>query len=480
MDERLTLMEDDKEKLVDEILRQRDEIKNLRLENETIRQELGKLKQNPPAKSKKLKTANAVAKKSGKPSHLWGRKKGHPGAWRPTPDHVDREVEQTLSACPDCHHSLGPSAGADEHIQEDIIPARVEVTRFLRHRYWCPCCEKMVTAPYASDEVPSGYLGPRALATMVWLKYYSVLPGNKIKDILNDLCGMTVSEGAIAKALQRLGIYLQIETVQILKAIRNAPYKHADETGWKINGVGHQLWAFLTDLWAFVHIDKSRGSKVPKALLGFPHQGVVVSDFYSAYNKLSGEKQKCLVHLNRDIHKAREAFPPGQDLPPDFHDPDKKLRRLLDDAMRLSEQRSSLHPLIVFRRVRRLKKRLLAFASAIYPHPFWKRIGKRLFRHRQELLTFLDRPGVPPDNNPAERGIRPHVIVRNRSFQNRTDTGALAHERLCSILQTLRLQKRNPVESLIEAYPKHRQGVNTPVLFPAIPAPLTTLPFPVR
>ncbi len=80
------------------------------------------------------------------------------------------------------------------------------------------------------------------------------------------LRSFSVSEGAIAQALQRLGAYLQIETGQILTAIRNAAHKHADETGWKINGIGHQLWAFLTDRWALVHINKSRGSKVPKAI----------------------------------------------------------------------------------------------------------------------------------------------------------------------------------------------------------------------
>jgi len=87
---------------------------------------------------------------------------------------------------------------------------------------------------------------------------------------------------------------------------------------------------------------------------------------------------------------------------------------------------------------------------------------------------------VPPDNNAAERGIRPHVILRNRSYQNRTTKGALAHERLGSVLQTLLLQKRDVIESLIAAYPKHRQGVGVSVLFPSVPGRLTPLPFPAQ
>ena len=458
MDDRVALMQGEKEKLVDEIL-------ELRRQNQTLRQELEKLKEKIAGKSNPPQSSKFAAKKSGKPPHLWGRKPGHPGSWRAVPDDIDREVKQTLEACPSCRHALGKAAAVDEHLQEDIVPAHVEVTRFLRYRYWCSHCKKMWTAPYAADEVPCGHLGPRSLAMMVWLKYHLALPGNKIKDILHDLCGLTVSEGAIAQALQRLGNYLQIETVQILKAVKDSALKHVDETGWKVNGAGRWLWALINNQWAFFHIDPSRGSRVPKELLGVPHTGTVVSDFYSAYNKLLGDKQKCLVHLNRDIRQAREAFPRGEDPPPDFKDPHKKLKRLLEDAKRLAKRRGTLSLWVFTRRVRRLKDRLFQFGSDVYSHAFWQRISARIFKHHQELLTFLDQPGVPSDNNAAERSIRPHVIIRNRSFQNRTDQGALAHSRLSSILQTLRLQNRGVVEALMSAYPKHRQGHKAPILF---------------
>lgn len=466
MNERLILMEDDKEKLVDEILHQRDVIKNLLSENEVLRQKLEKNKKKDPKKSDNPEPTQAVAKKRSLPPHRWGRKAGHPGCTRPIPNRIDHEAKLRLSRCPDCHHSLGRPTEIRDHIQEDIIPARMEVTRFLHYRYWCGHCAKNVTAPYASDEVPHGYLGPRALATIVWLKYHMALPGHKIKDLLYDLCGFYISEGAIAQALQRLGSYLQIETCQILKAVQETSSKHVDETGWKINGVSHWLWTVVNNRWAFFHVNKSRGSKVPKELLGCPHQGTVSSDFFSAYNKLKGNKQKCLVHLKRDIHKARDAFPPHQGPPGDFRAPERKLNRLLQDAQRLANRRGTFSPLVFARRVRRLKQRLFDFGAATYSHAFWQTMSGRILKHVNELFTFLEKPGVSPDNNAAERAIRPHVIIRNRSFQNRTPKGALAHERLSSLLQTLLLQKRNIVDSLRTAYPKHRQGNQSPLLFP--------------
>jgi hypothetical protein len=295
---------------------------------------------------------------------------------------------------------------------------------------------------------------------MVWLKYHLALPGNKIKDLFFDLCGLKVSEGAIAQALQRLSRYLELERAQILQALRRAGHKHVDETGWNINGVSHWLWSLAHPKWAYFLIHKSRGSRVPKELLGAPHQGIVVSDFFGAYNKLSGSKQKCLVHLKRDIRNAR-----GADPPPDFRRPEKTFRRLLADADRLAVRRGSLPPLVFARRARRLKARLFDFACQDYSHKFWQRISARLLKHYNELFTFLDVPGLPSDNNTAERAIRPHVIIRNRSFQNRTDKGAHAHGTLTSLLQTLHLQKRPIVPALAHAYLHHRQGLPNLSLF---------------
>jgi transposase len=453
-------MEDNKEKLVDEILYLRSENKKLHQEIEDLRKKSEEL----PRKTleKKLNFVKAH-NRPGLPPHRWGRKGGHKGVTRAKPTHVDREVVQTLSACPGCRHPLGQPVGSTEHLQEDVIPSRVEVTRFLHHRYWCPGCRGIVTAPHAPDEVPYGYIGPRALATMVWMKYHLALPGNKIKSVLSDFCGLTVTEGAIHKALQRLALHLKLEAEQVIAAVRNAPAKHADETGWTVNGVGHWLWSFVTQRFTYIKVDKSRGSQVPMDILGDPFKGIMVSDFFSAYNKMSGRKQKCLVHLKREIRKTRDSF--AQAPPGNFREPDKRLKRLLADAQRLVDRRTHLPALVYARKVRRIKNRLFAFATAVYSHKFWQRLSTRLLKHHQAILTYLDVPGLPSDNNAAERSIKPHVIVRNRSFQNRTPQGAHAHGTLSSILQSLLLQGRPAVQEIAAAYPLHRQGVGKPLLF---------------
>lgn len=230
MDTRSVLMANEKEKLVDEILSLRERVRALEDELKKLQEKPVSAVAPPPEKSEP---------KPGLPPHLWGRKNGHPGFTRPKPTQIDRTVELTLSCSPTCRYTLGSPADSEDHIQEDILPARVEVTRFVHHRYWCPGCRGVVSTPYAEEEVPHGYIGPRALATMVWLKYHTAVPSNKIQAVLEDLCGLRVSEGAITQALKRLGRYLKNETTVIRDVIRTAAVKHADETGWTINGVNH-------------------------------------------------------------------------------------------------------------------------------------------------------------------------------------------------------------------------------------------------
>jgi len=447
------LLSVEKERLVRTIREQEQQIEKLRQENEFLRKENEHLK-NPPKPFEKKPSQNMSGRRSKRPEE-WGRKKGHKGSWRPKPDHIDQEEPLMLDACPNCRNPLGAPYDFEEHIQEDILPARVHVTRYLHYRYWCHHCHEHVVAPHAADEVPYGYLGPRVLTVMTLLKYYYVLPGNKIKAILQDLCGLKVSEGGIAQALQRLGKYLQIETDVILKKVREAAVKHADETGWKINGVKHWLWAFVDEMWAYHKIDRSRGSKVVKEVLGNPVPGTLVSDFHSAYDLVGGDQQKCLIHLRREMRECRAKGPPGGD--PTFEKPYKILKRLLDDADRLADQRGCLPKRVYRRRLRRIKDRLVDFACAPFENANWQRLSKRLLLYQKEIFTYLDKPGVPNHNNTAERAIRPHVILRNRSFQNRTPKGAQAHSVMTSLVSTLLLQKRNPVEELRRVYPLQRQ-----------------------
>ena len=388
-----------------------------------------------------------------------GQKAGHVGVTRDKPTKIDRIIEQTLKKCPDCNERLSSSQEVVKHIQEDIIPARVQTTCFKKHRYYCRQCEKLVTAPCAAEEIPSSYLGPVVLIQAVILKYHHGLPFNKIAELFEGLCGLKVSEGGLAQALQRMSSWLKVEESEILKAIRISPHLHMDETGWRISGTKHWLWATVNERLAHYKIAASRGARVAREIIGRDYKGVIGVDFYAAYNRLPGRKQRCLVHLLRTMKEYRM-----RDYSVEFIKYEKILKQIIWDSIHLSERREEIEGKVYQRRVRRIKKRLFSWTSGDYENKNLIRLAKRFSRHWAQLLTFLDYSEVSYHNNLAERMIRPNVIIRNRSFQNRSEKGAEAHGTHMSLVQTLRLQERNIFTELKTAYLHHRQGNASPIL----------------
>ena len=122
----------------------------------------------------------------------------------------------------------------------------------------------------------------------------------------------------------------------------------------------------------------------------------------------SAPRQGCLVHLLRDLHTV-EHYKKGGPHWPEFS---KKLRRLLGDAIRLRQQKPDLPAENFDSRRQRIGERLDELIATTWQDAQAKRLVKRLRRHRAHLFTFLDKPGVPFDNNLAERPVRPAVIIR--------------------------------------------------------------------
>lgn len=91
-------------------------------------------------------------------------------------------------------------------------------------------------------------------------------------------------------------------------------------------------------------------------------------------------------------------------------------------------------------------------------------LAKNLLKRFDHLFTFIFYEGVEPTNNSAERGIRPAVQWRKICFGNRSDNGAILTSRLLTVTRTCWLQKRNPLEFLVETITAHRLGIPLPSL----------------
>jgi hypothetical protein len=308
-------------------------------------------------------------------------------------------------------------------------------------------CEKKVE-PTVTGALPNATLGNRVLVLSAWLHYGLGTTLAQLVDVFNFHLVLKVTPGGLMQMWHRLAGLLTpwYETIQ-QEALESAVL-NADETGWRVNGKTHWLWCFATETLSYFMIDRSRGSP---ALLKFFTQefaGTLVSDFWGAYNALAcALRQKCLVHLLRDLEHVEKYRSPGAEWPAFA----KKLRRLVMDAIRLRRRRGELAPEAYVSRRKCITQRLQELIDTPWTDKQAKRLLKRFRRHQHELFTFLDQPNVPFDNNLAERSIRPAVILRKNSYGNRSEQGTITQTVLMSVFFTLKKRGHNPVATLQDA-----------------------------
>jgi transposase len=374
-----------------------------------------------------------------------GRKKGHEGVSRLQPQEVDHFKEHTLERCPDCQTPLQEAVKEYKRYTEDIPPIeKPEVTEHTVHGYWCPQCKKVVFAPVA-DALPNAMIGLRLVVFTAWLHYLVGVSVNNIVRILSVVCSFKISAGGLTQAWKNLSLLLEPIYHGIGQSISTSAVLNADETGWRLNGITHWLWCFTTKKLCYYLITKSRGSPVVKQILGALFRGILICDFWGAYNKISAlAKQRCFYHLFTELAKVDK-----NNASPQWKVFRKKLARLLKDAVRLFERKDPAQFETFDRRKARLYHRLEQFLEEDHKDKDAKRLMKRLKRHKDELFTFLEYENVSPYNNHAEQQMRKPVLTRKVSQQNRSEQGAKTHAVLMTLFRSAELQGQNPVETLL-------------------------------
>lgn len=395
-----------------------------------------------------------------------GAKVGHPGSRRAVPERIDRRETHQLPSCPDCGGRLKRTGDTRKRYTEDIPEVRPEVTEHTIHRDWCPACQKRVE-PKVPDALPRATLGNRVLALSAWLHYALGNTLSQIVEVFNFHLQVKITSGGLIQMWYRLqrvlfGWYEEIQRQALKSAVL-----HADETGWRVNGKTHWLWCFTTPELTFYMIDRSRGSPALKKFFIEEFAGILVSDFWAAYNAVvCALRQTCLAHLLRDLHDVEHYQRHGAGWPAFA----KKLKRLLGDAIRLWRQKDELPPPQYQSRRDCLHRRLAELIETPWDDPQAQRLIKRLRRHRNDLFTFVDQPGVPFDNNHAERSIRPAVIIRKNSYSNRSERGAACQSVLMSVFRTLKQRGHDPATTVCRALANY---IKTSQL-PPLPQPIAS------
>ena len=181
--------------------------------------------------------------------------------------------------------------------------------------------------------------------------------------------------------------------------------------------------------------------------MGHNFQGVIVSDCLGSYNLVkAAAKQKCLAHLLRDTDKLVRLYPNNPEVIAFSVNLENILREALDIKEEYQDNKCTLEDLKIVKGT--LEKKIAGLTGVKLTNKKAETLRRRLIRHQEELFTFLAYPEVEPTNNIAERHLRPSVIARKLSFGNKTRAGADRHAVMMSLIQTEKLQGKNPKQML--------------------------------
>lgn len=361
-------------------------------------------------------------------------------------DTPTQSIEHAIDVCPDCGTTLRGGEVVRRRQVLDIPQVPVVVSEHVVRRRVCPYCGRVATPTLDLDGEVVGHhrVSAATMAYIASLRAVGRLPIRTIQWLLDAVHGLHLSVGGIVGVLQAVADRGQATLTQLQAAVRASPVVHADETGWREDGVNGYIWTFSTPALRYFHYAQSRASAEVTTVLGEAYAGTLVSDFYGAYNIHAGSHQRCWVHLLRDIQDLRDRHPDDADLATwaeAVHELYTEAKAVVAQGLSEPERGAARD---------RLDRALLALVQpgveADPPLP-QTTLCQRIDRFADELFEFVLYPGVPSDNNLAERSLRPLVIARKISGGTRSSQGSRVRMDLASLFGTWHAQGFNPLDA---------------------------------
>lgn len=256
------------------------------------------------------------------------------------------------------------------------------VSKYIIDHYKCRSCGM----PFPSDTYESTRhrYGLQLLAYAIHNIIELHIPQLKLSGSLLSLFAYQVGQPTI-NGLKRRAAELYQDTYEEIKhTLLHGKPIHADETHLSTKSSSGYVWVFtsmeeVVYLWSATR----EGSVAEEFLSGFT--GVLVSDFYSAYDSISCAQQKCLVHLIRDLNEDVLKEPFNEEMKALVHEFTALLKPVVETIDRFGLKAHFLKKHRV--EVARFYERLL---PRNYKTELARKAQDRFIRNQGKLFTFLD------------------------------------------------------------------------------------------
>jgi transposase len=392
----------------------------------------------PPSSDGLKQTRRSSLRVNGKPS---GGQPGHKGTTLAQTDKPDNVVKHEPPKCSKCSASLdGAEVVATAKRQVfDIPPVKVTVTEHRCETKKCSHCGTCTTGEFPKDVKAPAQYGERLYAYGIYLMNQQLLPEDRVQQTLEDL--LCISPTTYTLKLANSNFAAKVEPIQeaVLGDVKAAAVKHADETGFRVNGKTWWLHVLATQGGTHYRVSQKRKDLEPIQEMS----GVLVHDHWKPYFQLTGVSHAlCNAHHLRELKALKEIEKESWAI---------KMDRLLRAVNRLAspaiERISPLYDHIVAEG--------LAFHQSLSPFSTKtkkRRPGHNLLLRLQDfkdaVLRFVTKPEVPFTNNLAEQDIRMMKVKQKISGGFRTEAGAKDFATIRGFISTARKNGQNILEAI--------------------------------
>ena len=445
----------------------REEIGQLRADNQQLEDQIARLKRDSSNSSKPPSSDIVKPNKNGTSQPKRGREiggqEGHPRQERAAfaPEDVNRIIPYELS--PAQARGLIPLEEWFVLQQVELADKLYVVTEHRARKYLNPRTGRIVIAPLPDAVKTAGLVGPKLSALATYQKGAGHMSYTTIQRFWQEVLGIPISRSQLVKVIQKASAAFAQPYTELRGALVQQAYVGVDESGHPDRGEGFWTWCFRAAEFTLFHIDPSRGSQVLKAILTETFGGIVGSDYFSAYRKYRADCQVlvqfCWAHLIREIRFLAEQR-------------DRSLRiwgeKLLSWVAKL---------FAIWHRAGRMTEAGFARSMARIRRGFLQAVRRPPGRTEARTLAdrfrgpaadpyflFLTTPGIEPTNNQTEQAIRHIVIDRHITQGTRGSRGQRWCERVWTVLATCRQQGRRVFEFFCHALNAHFRQEAAPSL----------------
>src|SRR5271165_3163902 len=340
-----------------------------------------------------------------------------------------------------------PHAGAHRPLHPNPTSERIEipeiqpdVTRVILQGGVCPCCAKRFKARPPEGLEPGSPFGPNLRAFVIYLRAVQGIPMARLSDVLKDLFGLDISEGALVNILSAAREPFTTQTSRIKARLLAGTALASDETGLRVGKANWWLWVFHHGDSAVFVAHPHRSKPVVQDFLGEWRPDYWLSDrLGSQTGWATREHQFCLAHLIRDVQyvidEGDAVFAPG-------------LKGLLKRACAIGRRRDELADSTLKIYLGDLNRRLDRLLALKPTHKAGRKLQETIKAIRGNLFVFMTNRDLEATNNGSERALRPCAVYRKITNGFGSEWGAKFYADLRSVVETARRRAIRAIDAI--------------------------------